>query len=101
MVMRRTALGRHLRLVRSTRHPRPSTSRETKPSLIPLGDLIMNRSARWIVTLSLSVAVTMAIGLTTAGEAPRSASAVPGSTHAGARSPKVLHKTVRVGDVDI
>jgi pimeloyl-ACP methyl ester carboxylesterase len=64
----------------------------------------MNRSTRWIVALSLCAAGALAVGLTTAGEGPGTTSAGPvlhSDSSAGPSSTRVLHKTVKVGDLDI
>jgi pimeloyl-ACP methyl ester carboxylesterase len=60
----------------------------------------MKRKARWIATVSLPAAAALAIGLAGAGQ-PRSASVGSVPSNGAPASPVVLHKTVRVGGVDI
>lgn len=64
----------------------------------------MIRTIGWTATISLSAAAAAAVGLTTAGQAPRSALAAPAG-HAVANpdpaSARALHMTVEVGGLNI
>lgn len=62
---------------------------------------MMKHSTRWIVALSLSATAALAVGLTSTSEPPHSAPASPDIASAGPGSARVLHKTVKVGDLDI
>ena len=65
----------------------------------------MNRTSASIVAVSLCAAAALALGLTTANGTPRSESvdSVSNANHAVANaapdSTRVLHKTVKVGDL--
>ena len=61
----------------------------------------MKRSTRWIVGSSLFAAAALALGMTSPGKASRAATAVPDREIAAPGSAIVLHKTVKVGDLDI
>jgi len=58
----------------------------------------MNRTALWIVACSLCAVAALAVGFT---NAPRSTLSEPDPSKVGAASSEVLHKTVKIGDVDI
>jgi pimeloyl-ACP methyl ester carboxylesterase len=61
----------------------------------------MNRTTKWITALSLSTTAALAVGLTTAGDTPSSAPVAPFLSSEQARAATVLHKTVKIGDLDI
>lgn len=61
----------------------------------------MKLSTTWTLVPAIPIAAAIFAGLAAADEGSNPASRAPAPARVGAESPRVMHKTVKVGDVDI